>query len=196
LTVFLIGGIAGLGELGRLRAGEIALGPLNVLFLGLGLVATAEGVRLLRESPRRLLLGSRWLSFSIMAGVLAWGAVVLLVPRNIGETVLRGNWVEARSLLPPLLIALTGYGSSFGAWTGLRSLAAATRSLRAKCIDGLLTLVFGLAGAYLGGARGVAWGYAATGCLKSLNVWWQFSSALREHERRTKSTEAGLRTAL
>ena len=54
LTLFAIGGIAGLGELGRLRAGEIALGPLNVLFAGVGLVATAEGVRLLHESPRRL----------------------------------------------------------------------------------------------------------------------------------------------
>ena len=55
-TLFAIGAIAGLGELGRLRAGEIALGPLNVLFAGVGLVATAEGVRLLHESPRRLVL--------------------------------------------------------------------------------------------------------------------------------------------
>jgi O-antigen/teichoic acid export membrane protein len=194
LTVFLIGGIAGLGELGRLRAGEIALGPLNVLFLGLGLVSTAEGVRLLRESPRQLLLGSRWLSFSIVAGVLAWGAVVLVVPQRMGEAVLRANWAEARSLLPPLLVALAGYGSSFGAWTGLRSLAAATRSLRAKCIDGSLTLVFGLAGAYVAGATGVAWGFAAGGCLKSLNVWWQFSSALREYERRCDLKEVDAET--
>ena len=68
-------------------------------------------------------------------------------------------------------------------WTGLRSLAAAKRSLRARCIDGVLTLFFGVAGAYLAGAKGVAWGYAVTGCLRSLNAWWQFSRALREHER-------------
>ena len=190
-TLFLIGGIAGLGELGRLRAGEIALGPLNVLFLGVGLVATAEGVRLLHESRRRLVIGSGWLSLSITAGVLAWGAVVLFVPRSIGEAVLRANWADARSLLPPLLIALTGYGTSFGAWTGLRSLAAAKRSLRAKCIDGSLTVLFGVTGAYLAGARGVAWGYAATGWLKSLNAWWQFSRALREHERRSEPGTAG-----
>jgi O-antigen/teichoic acid export membrane protein len=182
LTLFAIGGIAGLGELGRLRAGEIALGPLTVLFAGAGMVATPEGVRLLQESPRRLVHGCRWLSLALAAGVLAWGAVILLVPRAIGEFLLRANWDAARPLLPPLLIALIGYAFSFGAWTGLRSLAAAKRSLRARCIDGSFTFSLGLAGAYLAGAAGVAWGYAITGVLRSLNAWWQFSRALGERE--------------
>ena len=155
-----IGAIAGLGELGRLRAGEIALGPLTVLFAGAGMVATPEGVRLLHESPRRLVHGCRWLSLALAAGVVAWGVVILLVPRSIGELVLRTNWDAAHGLLPPLVIALIGYALSFGAWTGLRSLAAARRSLHARCIDGSLTFSLGVAGAYLGGATGVAWGYA------------------------------------
>jgi O-antigen/teichoic acid export membrane protein len=183
VTLFGIGAIAGLGDLGRLRAGEIALGPLNVLFAGVGLVATAEGVRLLHESPRRLVYGCRWLSCAMATGVLVWGALILLVPRGIGESVLRANWEGARTLVPLLLVALAGYGSSFGALIGLRSLAAASRSLRARCIDGAMTLSFGLLGAYLGGATGVAWGAVATGCLRSANAWWQFSSALHEHER-------------
>jgi O-antigen/teichoic acid export membrane protein len=182
VTLFAIGGIAGLGELGRLRAGEIALGPLTVLFAGAGLVATPEGVRLLQESPRRLVHGCRWLSLLLAAGVLAWGVVILLLPRGLGEFVLRANWDIARQLLPPLLIALIGYAFSFGAWTGLRALAAARRSLRARCIDGSLTFSLGVTGAYLGGATGVAWAYALTGCLRSLNAWWQFSRALREHQ--------------
>jgi len=182
IALFAIGAIAGLGELGRLRAGEIALGPLTVLFAGAGMVATPEGVRLLRESPSRLVHGCRWLSLLLAAGVLSWGVTVLLVPRGIGELVLRANWDAARSLLLPLLISLIGYAFSFGAWTGLRALAAARRSLRARCIDGSLTFSLGLAGAYFGGATGVAWGYAVTGCLRSLNAWWQFSRALRERE--------------
>src|SRR4029078_2296325 len=97
-------------------------------------------------------------------------------------TVVRPNWLPARSLVPLLLIALIGYAFSFGAWTGLRALAAARRSLRARCIDGALTFSLGLTGAYLAGATGVAWGYALTGCLRSLNAWWQFTRALRERE--------------
>jgi hypothetical protein len=184
LTLFAIGGIAGLGELGRLRAGEIAFGPLNVLFAGAGLVATAEGVRLLHESPTRLVHGCRWLSVALTTGVLAWGTVLLIGPDAIGEAVLRTNWQAAQPLLLPLLVALAGYAFSFGALVGLRSLAAAKRSLRARCIDGSLTLLLGVAGAYLGGGRGVAWGYAMTGCLRCLNAWWQFSRAVREHDRR------------
>lgn len=196
MTLFAIGAIAGLGEVGRLRAGEIALGPLNVLFLGMGLVSTAEGVRLLHESSERFVSGCRWLSLTVIAGVLAWGLIVLTLPREIGETVLRTNWFAARSLVPLLLIALTGYASSFGAWTGLRSLAAARRSLRAKCIDGLLTVSFGVTGAYLAGAVGVASGYALSAWLKSMNVWWQFARALSEHERPAgiPATKANLAT--
>jgi hypothetical protein len=184
LTLFAIGGIAGLGAVGRLRAGEIALGPLNVLFAGVGLVATPEGVRLLHESSRRLTDGCRALSVALSAGVLAWGAAILLLPASVGTFVLGENWDAARSLLVPLLIGLTGWASSFGALTGLRALAAARRSLRARCIDGGLTVFFGVTGAYIDGANGVAWGTAAIGFLRSLNAWWQFSRALREHAYR------------
>lgn len=186
LTFFAIGGIAGLGELGHLRAGEIVLGPLNVLFAGVGLVATAEGVRLLHASPRRFVHGCRWLSLVLAGGVLAWGAMILLVPRSIGEFVLRANWDSGRSLVPPLLIAYVGYASSFGASIGLHCLAAATRSLRAKCIDGVLLFCLGLGGAYLAGATGVAWGFCVAWSLRSVNAWWQFSRALLEHDRRSE----------
>ena len=191
MTVFAIGAIAGLGELGRLQAAQILLGPLNMMFNGVGLVATAEGVRQLRESPRRLAHDCRWLSLALTAGVLAWGMIVVLVPRSIGESVLRTNWDAGRSLVVPLLIAFVGYASTFGASIGLHCLAAARRILRAECIGAGLTLFFGLTGAYLAGARGGAWGLAVAGSLKSVNAWWQFSRALREYEGRSEAGGTG-----
>jgi len=190
VTVFAIGGIAGLADLGRLRAGEILLGPLNIMFGGVGLVATAEGVRLLRDSPRELAHGSRRLSLALAAGVLAWGMMVLLVPRSIGESVLHANWEAGRSLVTPLLISFVGYASTFGASVGLHCLAAARRSVRARCIEGALTFFSGVGGAYLAGATGVAWGFAVAGLLKSVNAWWQFLRALREYEGRSKAGAA------
>ena len=53
----------------------------------------------------------------------------------------------------------------------------------------MLTLFFGLAGAYLAGAKGGAWGFAVAGALKTVNAWWQFSLALREYE--SGRSEAG-----
>jgi len=191
MTVFAIGGIAGLGELGRLRAAEIVLGPLNVMLGGVGLVATAEGVRLLRDSPRQLAHGCRQLSLGLTLAVFAWGVIVLFVPRSIGESVLRANWDAGRSLVPPLLISYMSYAFIFGASVGLHCLAAARRSLRARCVDGALTFFFGLAGAYLAGAKGVAWGFGVAGLLRTVNAWWQFSRALREYESRGEAGGAG-----
>ena len=70
-------------------------------------------------------------------------------------------------------------------------LAAARRSLRARCVDGALTFFFGLAGAYLAGAKGVAWGFAVAGLLRTVNAWWQFSRALREYEGCSEARGAG-----
>lgn len=191
LTIFAIGGIAGLGELGRLQAAQILLGPLNIMFNGVGLVATAEGVRLLRDSPRRLAHDCRWLSLALTTGVLAWGMIIVFVPASIGESVLRTNWDAGRSLVVPLAIAFAGYASTFGASIGLHCLAAARRILLANCIEAVLTLFFGLTGAYLAGAKGGAWGFAVAGSLKGVNAWWQFSRALREYEGRSAAGGAG-----
>jgi hypothetical protein len=183
LALFGIGSLAGLGQLGRLRAGQVALGPLNILFVGTGMVATPEGVRLLEEAPRRLVRACGWVSLALASGALVWGALVLSLPQGVGEFLLGVNWEGARSLLLPLSIGAAGFGSAFGAWVGLRSLAAAKRSLRGRYIDALATTVLAVGGAALAGALGAAWGYAIAGCVRIPNAWWQFTRALGEYER-------------
>ena len=116
--------------------------------------------------------------------------IVLFVPRSIGESILHVNWDAGRSLVTPVLISFIGYASTFGASVGLHCLAAASRSLRARCIEGALTFFSGVGGAYLAGATGVAWGFAVAGSLKSVNAWWQFLRALREYEGRSKAGAA------
>ena len=96
----------------------------------------------------------------------------------------------ADSLLVPLSIGAVGFGAAFGAWAGLRSLAAAKRSLRARWIDSIATMVLALSGAALGGALGAAWGFAVAGCIRIANVWWQFSRALSEHEANVQTESA------
>jgi O-antigen/teichoic acid export membrane protein len=182
LLVFGIGSLTSLAQLGQLRAGQVALGPLNILFLGAGMATVPEGVRMLRESPRRLMHASRWVSVAMASGVVLWGAVVLTLPSNVGIFALGRNWESARSFVLPLSIAAVGYGFSFGAMTGLRSLAAARRSLRARSIDASASLILVLSAASLGGAHGAAWGFAVAGCLRIATAWWQFTRAMREYE--------------
>jgi O-antigen/teichoic acid export membrane protein len=182
LLLFGMGSVMGLAQLGRLRAGQIALGPLNILFGGAGMVATPEGVRLLRESPKRLLHGCCWISLTLASAPLVLGAVLLSLPTSAGQFLLGANWEPTRSLLVPLSIGAAAYGAAFGAYAGMRSLAAAKRSLRARYLDASATCIFALAGAAVGGALGAAWGFTIAGLLKIGIAWWQFGRALIEYE--------------
>jgi hypothetical protein len=191
LTVYLLGGIAGLTQAAALRAGQILLGPLNIIFMAIGLVAVPEAVRLLAASPGVFRRASVLASLSLAAIVAAWGTVALLLPARFGKELMGENWKGARDLLLPLTIAVAAYAGSLGAMVGLRAMAAARRSLRARSIVAAFTLVAGVTGALLAEARGVAWGFVVAGCLE-LFVWWgQFTRAANEHPSTKRLARSG-----
>jgi O-antigen/teichoic acid export membrane protein len=192
LSLFAIGMVAGLDQVGRLRAAQVALGPLNVLFMGASMAAVPEGVRLLRASTRRLQRAMRGLSLGLGFAALGWGILAFFVPTGVGKAFLGQNWVGAHSLLIPLTISATAFGLVFGPVVGLRSLAAARRSLRARSLDALMTATASIAGAVLAGAGGAAWGYALTGGVRVPNWWWHFSRGLREYNREKSPRQTDL----
>ena len=121
----------------------------------------------------------RIVSALLTFGTLSWTTVVLLLPERIGEVVMSRNWVGGRALLVPLAIGAVGYALSYGPMTGLRALAAARSSLRARMLDATSTVVLSVTGASVAGITGVAWGYAIAGCLRVVNWGWHFSRARR-----------------
>jgi O-antigen/teichoic acid export membrane protein len=184
VTVFGLGAIAGLAEVGVLRAGQILLGPLNVLFLGVSIVAVPEGVRALVESRDRLLQTSRRLSGFLGISALLLGTLLWSLPDGVGTAILRDNWAGAHSVVIPLALGMAAFGMVLGAGVGLRSLAAARLSLQARLLAAPLLLAGGLGGAAIAGARGAAWGLTA-GLAAGAAIWWRyFLKGLREHERR------------
>jgi hypothetical protein len=180
LSLIAIGAITELTQVARLRAGQVALGPLNVLFTGAGVVTVAEGVRRLRRSPSALFRSSVRISIALGALALAWGFMVISLPDRVGATVLGQNWTGARSVILPLSIGSASVGLAFGPVTGLRSLAAAKRSLRGRSIDATVTTVMVLGGAVVSGATGAAWGLALAGAIRTPMWWWQFARGIRE----------------
>ena len=167
----------------------------HILFGGAGLVTVPEGVRLLQESliaPESQPLDS----LGLASGALVWGVVLLPFSRRHRSALLGRNWDGARSVLLPLSIAMVAIGLAYGAMAGLRSLAAAKRSLRARCIDALAIITCALIGASVADAEGAAWGLAAAGCLRIPTAWWQFSRALREHGETSHRANAPPRSEL
>jgi len=189
-TAFGLGTIAGLVQVGALRAGQLLLGPMNVLYMGVSMVAVPEGVRSLLVSGQRLLVVCRRLSISLAMGALGLGTVLWALPDRLGFALLRENWAGAHRVVFPLAVGMAAFGVVLGAGVGLRALAAARLSLRARLQVAPLSLVGGLGGAALGGAVGAAWGMALAFIAGGVVWWHHFLRGMREHERRSEALAA------
>ena len=187
LALFGIASVAGLAAVGAIRLGQVFLGPLRVLFLGIRLVAVPEGVRLLERSPMRLRRATGVLSFVLCVAVLLWGGALLLLPSGVGKALGGSSWEETAEVLLPLTLAMAATGVVTGAAVGLRSLGAATRSLKARLIVAPFMLVGPVVGAVLGGAPGAAYGLACVIWL-SVALWWRlFLDALAAYSTTTST---------
>jgi hypothetical protein len=162
LVYYLIGIISGIVVVGTIRAGELILiGPFNVLFQGVNLIALPEASRLLRASRLAMLRWCRLLSVGMAGASLVWVLASTALPDAVGRSVLGASWEPARLVLLPIGMALTGLVVGSGAVVGLRALGAARRILRATALTSAATVAATSIGAFLGDAGGAAWGMAA-----------------------------------
>lgn len=177
-----IGAVAGLRAVGTLRAAELLLGPFNVVFQGIQLVAIPEGVRLLHGSPTRLQRACLGLSAALGAAALAWVSLLLLLPDDLGVVILGANWAPARSVLPPMAASLVALGAMSGATIGLRAMAAVRRTFRVRLVTTSVKVTLVILAAAAGGALAAASVLAVTSWLLVGIWWWQFRAALAEFE--------------
>ena len=170
-ALMVLGAVSGLAALGSLRGAQVLFSPLNSLYLGGLFVAVPEGVRTVRSAPARF---NRFvLMLSVVPAVVAllWAIGVLFGTRRFGADLLGRTWIGAR----PLLFAVAGQyvatAISIGPQVGLRSLAAATSSLRSQLWYAGLVIGGAGIGSITGGAYGAAIGIAG-GTMLSTVVWW------------------------
>ena len=182
LNSYGVNAIAGLAAVGALRAGEIVMGPVHVLFMGGNVVAVAEGAQIASRSPARLARMSLLVSVAMSAAAILWGIVLILLPTSVGTRVLGTTWYAVAEVIVPFVLLTIGLTAAAGPQTGLRSLAAARRGLRARLIHSPLMLVGAIGGAAVGGAVGAAWGMVVGNWTGAAVWWWQFRLALHEQE--------------
>jgi O-antigen/teichoic acid export membrane protein len=182
VSLFAVGAFAGLSEAGGFRGAQLLLGPLNVVFVGVAMVALPEAVGILQASPSKLQRACTVLSVSMAACAGVWGIGAFLIPSRLGVQFLGHSWNLAHGLVIPTMFIQAGVGVIAGAGLGMRALANARRGLLARIIMAPVSLAGGLGGAAVFGARGAAWGLAISFVWGGL-VWWrQFVRALAEHQ--------------
>lgn len=178
VTLYLVGLFAGLAALGSVRAADVLLGPVFMLFMGVGLVALPECVRLRSESLSKLRRLLAWLSVGLALVTLLWGMAVWTMPVAVSAFLLGDTAAGAKSAVIPDALYLSAFGAALGPIVGLRALQASRRSLRIRITVLPVTLVVGAIGAQLFGAVGALLALAVVSWI-SVAMWWRaFSAAL------------------
>ncbi len=180
--------ILSVAAVGYLQAANTLMGPIMVIFFGMGLVTLPEAARILRRSPQRLPLFCVLVSGGLTLLAVLWGAVLLVDPqRGVGHLVLGQLWHGTYPLVLPSVISTVGVCVLGGASIGLHALGAARRSLRAMLIWSALFVVLSLAGAIagqkvggIGGLLGSVDGTALSSWLGAMLFWWELRAALRD----------------
>lgn len=155
-----LGVVAGVAAVGTLRAGQVLVGPLNVAFLAVPLVAVPESARLWRAGHGAPARHGVWISAALASLALGWGCVVAVLPASVGQSLLGSAWTDARSILLPVSVVMVVMGVNLGSFCALRVLGAARESLGVRLVSTPVVLVMATVGGAVDGARGAAWGWA------------------------------------
>jgi O-antigen/teichoic acid export membrane protein len=188
LAMIAIGAIAGLAAIGSIRAAQLVMSPVQVLFLGASLAAVPEAVRALGRSLGLLLRLAAGASLALATASLAWGAAGLLVPDNLGRLVLGDAWAAAHAFLPAWIVIQVGAVMTLGPGMTLRAFANARLSLRVTILTTIVGFVIPVSAALAGGVA-AAWGLAVASVVGAAIWWLAIPSGIRTW-RRTPASDA------
>lgn len=173
VVAFGIAALAGVAELGHLRAAQSLFGPASVLLLGGTVLGVPESVRARHDEAALRRFAVR-LSAGLALVSLVAGAGLYAVLPAIGPRFFAGMEAPVRALLPALTLFGAGIGVSAGALAGVRARGEGAWIVRAQVWRGAVALAAGLPAAARFGANGGLWGLAAAECAFAVALWLRF----------------------
>lgn len=168
---FTVGIVAGLDELGALRAASVLVGPVTTVLTAARVTVVPEMVRIgARGRPIVRLVVRISAGLGTVTALMTLGLVVL--PDQVGRRILGASWADARKLTVLVALGIVAVALNVGPIAGLRAMAALRRVVRARSMMTAFVVIGGVSGAFLGGAVGSAAGNAVGNFLGVL-VWWR-----------------------
>lgn len=180
-AVYLVlAGLAGAGQLGRLKAAQTVLGPVVVLILGGAALGVPESVRAADDRRRLRALATR-LSLLLGAGAVAWGAAAWVALPRIGPSLFPETWSGARALVPGLTLFTVAMGAAIGSTGALRAVNENAWLVRVRAVSGV-ALVAGSGPAVASfGAAGALAAVTAGEATVALLAWHRLVHLTAEH---------------
>ena len=191
LMLFSVALFAGLAAVGSLRAAQVALGPLGVIYTAILIVAVPELTRVYARDRHRMARLASLIGLASAVLALAIGVGVYVLPDSVGEQLLGDNWAPAHAVIIPSAIALALGGLMTGMFLQMRVAQAVkeTLSLRIAMLVGAVALA--TLGAVLWDAKGAAWGLVIA---TAVFTWLSWRQARKVFARREAEAAAVLPT--
>jgi O-antigen/teichoic acid export membrane protein len=180
--VLIVGVTAGLSATAELRAVQVLLGPVNMVSMGVAIVALPAAARRVVQnanSLRRLSLQvSAFLSFAMLVTTIA----ALLIPDSLGRRILGASWPTNDSTILLVSAGLVLNLAAYGATLGLRALGKSASTLKARLVlaPGALGCIAG--GAATGGLQGALIANLVVAALQAGVWWYMYQRATTAHE--------------
>lgn len=170
-AVFGLGSVGGVSALSGVRAGQLILGPLNVLFTGLQLAFVPLAVRQFRQDPARMRRTLHGLAACLGVCAAIAGALIFVVPQSALNLLVDEQAEGLKEFILPLAVSLMAMGLAVPGTIGLRVMKAARTLLFVRILTAALVVGSGVVGVVITGtALGGLWGLAL-GRIASLPVW-------------------------
>jgi O-antigen/teichoic acid export membrane protein len=176
---YLVSAVAGITAAAALRGAQLLLGPFNVVFQAVHLIALPEAVRINERAPRRLVPLAIGFSAVLFAGVMVVGLAMTFMPDALGEALLGSTWEVVRPVMFPFTLYMAGFMAAAGPMVALRGMGEAVETLIVAGARSGLTVVGAAIGAVAGGAPGAAGGMAIGTWVGAVGAWWRFVRCTR-----------------
>lgn len=165
VAILLVGVVGTAADVGSLRAGQVLLGPLNVLVTAISVFGIPEIARRSTMAPRQRRKFCWALSGAVTVVCLGYATVVLLLPDSVGQRLFGDTWAGAQTVLVPMCALYLAVAIGVGPGVILYGMGRARSTFGLNLLKAPLLLVTLSYGIWHSGAVGAAWGIAVTEAL-------------------------------
>jgi len=162
VAILIVGVIGSSADVGSLRAGQVLLGPLNVLVTAIAVFGIPEIARRSSMAVRQRQRFCWALSGGVTVAALGYSCVVLLLPDSVGTQLFGDTWGGAQTVLLAMCALYIAVAIGIGPGVTLFGMGRARVSFTLNLIKAPLLLVTLLVGIWQAGAVGAAWALAVT----------------------------------
>lgn len=191
LVLLVVSNTLGPAAAGSLRGASTAMGPVNVLLAFTALGVTPVLVRRARHGDQRFCLAVA----AVLVGlVLAWGAVLLLLPERLGTAAFGSSWGGIRNVVTWTVVEYVFLAVGAAAFLGLKVRQRAGDLIRSRAVAAAATVVIGSAVATsVRDVVAVAAGLAVCALSMAGTAWFLL---LRDNIRTSRGSDAPIRRLL